>query len=229
MLDADTHCIKVDYTAHDSAYRRNKEQGLPGWNCAEEISEHIAQLTGIFACPVIPETGRILDIGCGAGNISFWLESRGYQVTGIDVSAVAIDWAKEQAQSAGSRADFMVFNAAQDEFHSDALFDIVLDNHCLHCIIGDDRKTYLQNIIGNLMQDGIYIVNTMCDNVNDTETLKYFDADSRYYFRNGKAIRYIGKHQDIICEIETAGFEILYMNIATDDIQDSMSVIARKK
>ena len=40
--------------------------------------------------------GRVLDIGCGAGRISLYLQSRGFDVTGIDVSPLAVKVCKEQ-------------------------------------------------------------------------------------------------------------------------------------
>ncbi|PKO12237.1 MAG: hypothetical protein CVU39_25150 [Chloroflexi bacterium HGW-Chloroflexi-10] len=45
------------------------------------------------------EQSRILDLGCGTGTHSLYLTSKGYQVTGIDLSAKAIETAKEKAQS----------------------------------------------------------------------------------------------------------------------------------
>jgi len=35
--------------------------------------------------------GRVLDIGCGAGRVALWLQLRGFEVMGIDVSATAIE------------------------------------------------------------------------------------------------------------------------------------------
>jgi len=35
--------------------------------------------------------GRVLDIGCGAGRVSLWLQLRGFDVTGIDLSPTAVE------------------------------------------------------------------------------------------------------------------------------------------
>ena len=43
--------------------------------------------------------GRALDIGCGEGADALWLAERGWNVLGIDVSDVAIDRARDEAQS----------------------------------------------------------------------------------------------------------------------------------
>lgn len=34
--------------------------------------------------------GRVLDVGCGAGRHSLWLQQKGYNVTGIDISPLAL-------------------------------------------------------------------------------------------------------------------------------------------
>ncbi|MBG6216302.1 SAM-dependent methyltransferase [Arthrobacter sp. CAN_A6] len=41
--------------------------------------------------------GRALDVGCGEGADAIWLAGRGWQVTGVDISPVALARAREQA------------------------------------------------------------------------------------------------------------------------------------
>jgi SAM-dependent methyltransferase len=45
--------------------------------------------------------GRALDLGCGEGADAIWLASRGWQVTGVDISGVALGRAAAQAEAAG--------------------------------------------------------------------------------------------------------------------------------
>ena len=218
----------TDYSAHDIVYLRNKEKGLPGWNNAEELSAQIKQLSGIFKLAVVPKKGQVLDLGCGAGNISFWLEKLGYQVTGVDVSSVAIEWAIEEAVLTDSQAKFAVFNAALALFKANNEFDIVLDNNCLHCIIGNDRGLYLRNVFNNLKSGGIYICNTMCDEFRDEQIKQYFDPISRLIIRNNQAIRYLGTHDDIIKEITDLGFILQYEESTSCETQDSFCFVAGK-
>jgi ubiquinone/menaquinone biosynthesis C-methylase UbiE len=51
---------------------------------------------------------RILDVACGTGSHSFWLESFGYDVTGIDASAEMIEQARRKAAARSSRVNFIV-------------------------------------------------------------------------------------------------------------------------
>jgi SAM-dependent methyltransferase len=44
---------------------------------------------------------RVLDVGCGEGADAVWLAARGWQVTALDVSQVAIDRGRRAAEAAG--------------------------------------------------------------------------------------------------------------------------------
>ena len=50
---------------------------------------------------VAPTPGRALDVGCGEGGDVVWLAQHGWQVTGVDISQVALD----RAQAAADAAD----------------------------------------------------------------------------------------------------------------------------
>ncbi len=59
-----------------------------------------------------PTAGRALDLACGQGAGAVWLARRGLDVRGFDVSAVAVDQAREVARLAGGgdRCHFEVFD-----------------------------------------------------------------------------------------------------------------------
>jgi SAM-dependent methyltransferase len=70
-------------------------------------------------------SGSALDVGCGEGADAIWLAAHGWQVTGIDVSTVALDRAAERAADAGreisdrmnwQQADILVWDPAPQQF-----------------------------------------------------------------------------------------------------------------
>ena len=56
--------------------------------------------------------GRVLDVGCGEGADAVWLASRGWEVTAIDVSAVALRRARAAAEASGVRVTFLQLDLA---------------------------------------------------------------------------------------------------------------------
>lgn len=51
--------------------------------------------------------GRALDVGCGEGADAVWLARRGWAVTALDVSAVALDRARRHAEEAGVQVELV--------------------------------------------------------------------------------------------------------------------------
>ena len=70
------------YTAAERVW-----SGEPNGALVAEVADH--------------EPGRALDVGCGEGADAVWLARRGWQVTGLDVSGVAIGRAEHHARDAG--------------------------------------------------------------------------------------------------------------------------------
>jgi SAM-dependent methyltransferase len=68
--------------------------------------------------------GRALDVGCGEGGDAIWLAKRGWIVTAIDISELAICRAREASHRAGAPVEWICGDALQTPFPAHS-FDLV--------------------------------------------------------------------------------------------------------
>jgi SAM-dependent methyltransferase len=93
--------------------------------------------------------GRALDIGCGEGADAIWLAQRGWTVTGIDVSAVALRRAEEAAARFGVEVEWLVGDALETPFAARS-FDLVsLQYPALPRAAGDNAVTGLLDTVAS--------------------------------------------------------------------------------
>lgn len=72
----------------------------------EKYAARTGQTTGIPSKLLVEYTqgrtaGRALELGCGRGDDAIWLAQQGWQVTAVDVSQVALDYAQNNAEHLG--------------------------------------------------------------------------------------------------------------------------------
>ena len=221
--------MKTCYIAHDELYRERRAEGRPGWQEAETLMETIAVLEDVFQAEHVPKSGRLLELGCGAGDLTLWLAGKGYDACGVDIAPFAIDWAREKGRERNIKSDFTVGNVLDLCHYQNDSFDIVLDGHCFHCIIGDDRELFLASARRVLKPRGVLLVATMCGEITDARIREYFDRESRCVVVEGVAQRYIGLAEDILDEVGDAGFDVLSWEVRPrkdDDDQDELLVSA---
>lgn len=74
---------------------------------------------------------RVLDVGCGRGDSSLLMASRGAQVSGIDVSRVVIEEVAKRMREKKLQVDFRIMDAENMDY-GDCYFDVVCGTGVLH-------------------------------------------------------------------------------------------------
>lgn len=91
---------------------------------------------------------KILDLGCGGGNLTKEICDRGHEVTGIDLSQNQIEFAKK----CYPEIKFFVSDALALDF--DQEFDAVISNAVLHWIDERNQPLAAKNVLNCLKKAG---------------------------------------------------------------------------
>jgi len=113
-------------------HRRPADSIRPGfarddWNARYAKKELVwtAEPNRLFAAEVESLTpGRALDVACGEGRNAVWLAERGWDVTAVDFSEVALEKAAELARRRGVEVDWVCADVLEHEPGREA-FDLV--------------------------------------------------------------------------------------------------------
>jgi methyl halide transferase len=119
--------------------------GKPDFNLIETVTKK-----SIKSC-------KALDIGCGTGDNSLWLAQKHFQVTGTDISGIAIEKAKEKASKRNVKCTFLVVDFLRNPIEG-APFGFVFDRGCFHTFdSGQERKRFAKNVAANLQKSGLWL------------------------------------------------------------------------
>jgi 2-polyprenyl-3-methyl-5-hydroxy-6-metoxy-1,4-benzoquinol methylase len=95
--------------------------------------EHVEFLDFVFGRLGDPAGKRVLEVGCGSGNLSTYLALRGARAVGIDVSDGMLALARRRAEVNGvSDRVELVGMPIEDLDHPDGSYDAVIANQVLH-------------------------------------------------------------------------------------------------
>ena len=112
--------------------------------------------------PQLASGRRVLDIGCGAGTLSFYLANKGLKAMGIDISTKAIKACRLTAKKLdlAGNTEFSVLDFSKKTIPGQ--YDLAL---CLELIEHlKDNKSAIRKIYDNLKDGGLVIISTPSKN-----------------------------------------------------------------
>ncbi len=114
--------------------------------------------------PLVEQNGRarvlrILDCACGIGTQALGLAQRGHDITGCDVSPVAIERARREASRRGLQIRFLVSDMLDLSALSEGEFDAVVcfDNSLPHLENHEQIRRAVTEIRKRLRAEGVFI------------------------------------------------------------------------
>lgn len=99
---------------------------------------------------------KVLDVGCGEGFYAIYLASKGFEVTGIDISENAIRSAKEHARKRGVTVKLTAMDIT-DLSKLKEKFGFVFEWALMHHIMPPQRQKYVEDISTVLRKGGKYL------------------------------------------------------------------------
>jgi len=187
------------YEMHEKVYRDLKEKGKLSWDSKDSYEEMWKHATNVYLHKFLsnPEFNILsfLDLGTGSGTAALYFAKLGANVVGIDISSSAIEMAKKNAESLDLSAIFAVGDITALELNQK--FDVVIDSTLLHCLIGDDRKSFYDVAKRHLKTGGHIFINTMIadETVHSRFSDKYFVFQDNILWSLG--IDEIGERKEI--------------------------------
>lgn len=103
--------------------------------------------------------GRALDIGCGRGENAIMLAMNGCDVTGIDLSEIAISDAKVKAAERHVKVYFVVGDVLRmDQLFKESELDVIIDSFLFHTFTDEERPIFARQVYRVLKPGGKYFM-----------------------------------------------------------------------
>jgi cyclopropane fatty-acyl-phospholipid synthase-like methyltransferase len=99
----------------------------------------------------------VLDVGCGSGEHALLAATGGLEVTGLDISQLAVERARAKARQRGLSAEFLVGDVlALDQVERlEPPFRTVIDVGCFHTFPNADRPIYASSLAAVVEPEGV--------------------------------------------------------------------------
>lgn len=125
-------------------------------NIAWRYEEPTPLIRQVFEKGIIKPGDRVLDVGCGFGRNSNWLESEGCDVVAVNVNEEELNEAKAKALELGLKVEYVRADAVELPF-KDGSFDSIVDSGCSHQLNAQEQNAAMKEF-NRVLKPGGYII-----------------------------------------------------------------------
>lgn len=101
---------------------------------------------------------RLYEPGCGGGRLVVELASRGFQVTGVDQSATAVEYARKTLADRSLDAEIVVGDMREPLAAAEFDLAYCLVNTFRHLLTEEDARQHLESVYKMLRPRGLYVI-----------------------------------------------------------------------
>ena len=117
---------------------------------------------------------NLLILGCGLGKYAAHFAAKGYQITGIDSSEIAVQHAKQLFMEKKLQGNFFELDLCKLIALPKYAYDLAYDFEVLHHIFPSNRDTYMKNVYDLIKPKAYYL--SICFSEKD----KNFGGDGKF-------------------------------------------------
>jgi ubiquinone/menaquinone biosynthesis C-methylase UbiE len=136
----------------------------------EQVKKKVEQLP-------VTKSMRVLELGCGRGDVALYLAKKAYSVDAIDYSVAGIKIAKsiqkKYPKKIQEKVKFYVMEATELQFNTNQ-FDLVVLIDLIDHLNNNEQKKTMQEISRVLKKDGILFIRTCTNNILLSYVYKYY-------------------------------------------------------
>lgn len=151
--------------------------------------------------------GRVLVPGCGTGQDAFALAAKGLDVTGLDISPIALD----RALASSANVQYVLGNVFDLPEEMSGAFDGVFEHTCFCAIEPSRRADYAASIASVLKKGGRFLAVFFLDPGNDGDGPPYGCTRSEIDGLFGASFRVLREQTGIPTFAEREGRELLML------------------
>lgn len=161
---------------------------------------------------------KILDLGCGTGRNTNYLQSLGNNCEGFDISTTAIKIARQRAREMNIKTVFFEHDMGSVLPYSDNTFDILLDITSSNSLDDKGRDIYLSESRRVLKTNGYFFVKALCKDgdKNAANLLKLSHGIEKDTYTIGELslVERVFSKEDFVCTYQQY-FKIIELNKKT--------------
>ena len=120
------------------------QSGTPPWETGHPSAELARVIVEENIAPC-----RVIELGCGSGINAVWLARQGFEVTGIDITPLAIERARQRAADAGVSVRFVLGDVLDlpKDLATGQAFPFFFDRGCYHSVRQTGAAAYVQSLL----------------------------------------------------------------------------------